>query len=187
MSVRNETAIVGQPTSGGEARVQTDSAGNLKIVGTQEHGDADSQMPVKIGGQARTTNPTAVDDGDRVNLISDDVGRQVMAPYQVRDLVNTAYVSLTGGTKTSLIAGVTSVFLDLIQISMSNNSGAATTLTLTDESTTIQSFVLPANDTRQFDFPVPIRQSATGVAWYVDLPDISGTTVTVQAQFIRNV
>lgn len=177
----------GQDSGGGAQRVQTDSAGNLKVVGTIDHDTADSQAPVKVGGVGRTTNPAAVGDGDRVNATFDDIGRMVMAPHQVRDLVNTAYVSLTGGTKTSLIAGVTDVFLDLVQISFSNNSGAATTCTLTDEATTVQSFVCPANDTRNYTFESPIRQSATGVAWYVDLPDISGTTVTVQAQFVRNV
>lgn len=182
-----EHISIGKTTGGGEAGINVDSAGNTQIVGQVEHDAADTGQPVKVGLQARTTNPTAVGDADRVNAIGDDLGRAVVWPYQVRDLINTAYLSLTGGTAALLISGVTDVFLDLVQISLSNNSGAAATVVLNNDSTTVQTFVIAANTTTNYTFPTPIRCSATGGAWALDMTDTTGTTVTAQAQFIRNI
>ena len=110
----------------------------------------------------------------------------VTTPFAIRDSITTAYVALTGGTKTELVAGVAGNYLDLIQISLSNNSSVAVIdFTLSDESTTVQKFSVGLNSSITLDFPAPVRQSAKGVAWYVDMADISGTTLTVQAQFLK--
>lgn len=147
----------------------------------------ESGNPIKIGGVARTANPTAVANVTRVAASFDDVGRQLTRPYQARDLINTAYASLTAGTKTSLIAGVSGSFLDLCQITCANNSNAATIVTLTDESTIVRSISVPADGVTHLNFQIPLKQSATGVAWYVDLPDITGTTIEVTAEFTQEV
>lgn len=127
---------------------------------------------VKIVGQ-----PVSVD-------ISDS--SVITTPHAIRDSITTAYVSLTGGTKTELVAGVSGYYLDLIQISLANNSSVAVTgVTLSDESTTVQQFSIPVTGATVAHFPAPLRQSAKGVSWYVDLADISGTTVTVQALFLK--
>ena len=146
-----------------------------------------SDKNVKLIGQARTTNPPAVLDGQRVEIITDDIGRQLTRPYQVRDLIQTAYASLTTGTKTALRAGISGAYLDLMQISCYNNSDAATVVTLTDESTTIRTIPCPANNVTHINYQIPIKQSATGVGWYVDMPDITGTTIEVTAEFIQEV
>ena len=155
--------------------------------GNIESGVVDSGAPVKIGGVARQTNPPAVRDTTRVGASFDDVGRQLTRPYQVRDLINTAQASLANGTKTQLIAGVSEAYLDLIQISCYNNSDAATVVALTDESTTIRNIPVPANNVTHINFQLPLKQSAVNVAWYVDLPDITGTTVEINAEFIQEV
>lgn len=46
------------------------------VDGTVAHGAADAYNPVKVGGKASTSLPTAVDDGDRVNAYFDQYGRQ---------------------------------------------------------------------------------------------------------------
>lgn len=155
--------------------------------GDQQDDLVDSGNPVKIGGIARQTNRTAVGDGDRVNAAFDDMGRQLTRPYQVRDLIVTATASLTTGTKTVLVSGTAGSFLDLMQISCSNNSDAATTVTLTDESTSVHVIPVAANFSSILNFDPPIPQSATGQLWAVDLPDITGTTITVLATFSREV
>ena len=169
------------------AKMKIVQIGTEKGEGNVAHGAGDLGNPVSMGLNARTGNPTSVGNDTRVRAIADDVGRQITYPYQVRDLFNTAYVSLTGGSVTDLIAGVSGVFLDLVQITAANDSGAAVTLTVYDDSAVVMSMVVPANNTITQTFPVPIRQGATGGDWEVDLPDISGTTVYVNAQFIRNV
>lgn len=144
-------------------------------------------IDIETGGVVRQTNPTALLNGQRVNPSYDDLGRQLTRPYQVRDLIVTAAASLTTGTKTELVPGTAESFLDLLGISCSNNSDAATVITLLDESTTVRTIPVPANSVTQINFVTPVPQSATGVAWYADLPDITGTTITINAEFSREV
>lgn len=138
-------------------------------------------------GIARQSNRTPLNDGSNIEPSFDDLGRQLTRPYQVRDLIATAYASLTTGTKTVLRAGVSGSYLDLMQISCYNNSDAATVVTLTDESTTIRTIPVPANNVTHINYQIPLKQSATGVAWYVDLPDITGTTIEVTAEFAQEI
>ena len=145
------------------------------------------KIDINIAGIARQTNPVAVLDGGHVPPSYDDVGRQLTRPYQARDLINTAYASLTTGTKTALTTGISGSYLDLCQITCANNSDAAAIVTLTDESTIVRSISVPANGVSHLNFQVPLKQSTTGVAWYVDLPDITGTTIEVTAEFAQEV
>jgi hypothetical protein len=145
------------------------------------------KVDVNTAGVARTTNPSATNNGGEIRASFDDVGRQLTRPYQVRDLITTAYASVTTGTKTQLVAGVSGAFLDLCQISCYNNSDAATVVTLTDESTTIRSIPVPANNVTHVNYQIPLKQSAAGTAWYVDIPDITGTTIEVTAEFVQEV
>lgn len=138
-------------------------------------------------GLARTTNPNPTSNGGEVRPSFDDLGRQLTRPYQVRDLITTASASLTTGTKTVLATASTGEYLDLITISCSNNSDAATTVTLTDESTAVHVIPVAANYAAFINFNPPLPQSTTGVGWYVDLPDITGTTITINATFSREI
>ncbi len=138
-------------------------------------------------GIARTTNPTAVLDGQDIKASFDNIGRQITRPYQVRGLVTTAYASLTTGTKTTLRAGVSGAFLDLCQISCYNNSDAATVVQLSDESTVVRNIPIPANNVTHINYQIPLKQSSSNVAWYVDIPDITGTTVEINAEFVQEV
>lgn len=49
-----------------------------RITGDVDHDTTDSGKPVKIGGRAATSIPTAVDNGDRVNAFFDENGRLVV-------------------------------------------------------------------------------------------------------------
>lgn len=73
--------------------------GSLLLGGNVAHDSADSGGPVKIGGKAETTVPTAVADADRVDAWFDEYGRQVVAS-SVADIIDvtltldtSAYVS----------------------------------------------------------------------------------------------
>lgn len=142
---------------------------------------------LKQTGLATVEQRSAVLNAGEVSAAYDDLGRQLTRPYQVRDLITTASASLSTGTKTELLAGVAGSYFDLLQISCYNNSDAATTVTLTDESTTVRTIPVPASNVTHINYQVPLKQSATGVAWYVDLPDITGTTIEVSAEFSKEV
>lgn len=143
-------------------------------------------IKILSAGQGRTTNPSSVFDGQDVKQMFDDLGRGITR-HQVRDLVATAYVNLITGTKTELKAGVAGSYFDLYQISCYNNSDAATVVELTDESTVVRKIPVPANNVTHINYQIPLKQSALGAAWYVDMPDITGTTVEITAEFSKEV
>lgn len=149
----------------------------------------DGSAPVQMGGIARTANPTAVAGGDVVKASMDDLGRQIMRPVQVRDLISTAYVSIATGTETTLIAGVAGSYLDLIYMLGTNNSDAAVTVDIraVTAGNIATSIRIPANGTAGVSLPVPIPQDETGNNWTADLPDVTGTTVTISALFSREI
>ena len=142
-------------------------------------------IDVRIAGLARISNPTPVNDGAEVSASYDDVGRQLMVVYQVRDLVHTAPATLANGTPTALADGVSGAYLDLIQVTFGNSSSVAVQVSLKDDGTA-HNFEVPAGGTT-IPFQVPIKQGAMGGAWIADMEDVTGTTVYVEASFVRNV
>lgn len=160
------------------------------VVGDTLHDAADiGAAPVKIGGVAMQTNPTAVADGDRVNFRADDIGRQLTRPVQVRDLTITAYTSITNGTETSLLAGSSGAFHDLIYVMGANTSDGAVTVDLraSTSGTVLLTIQLPANGTAGIACPVPLPAAFAEQAWTVDMPDYTGTTVYITALFSREI
>lgn len=155
-------------------------------------------LPITIVGGAsstmnavytRQTNPTAVA-SDYVPLSADDLGRQLMRPIQVRDLIKTAYVSLTTGTETTLLTSTAGTFSDLIMITATNNSTAATQLDIraTTAGNIIHTMYLPATTGPVgFSPSIPWPQDSTGNSWTIDMPDQTGTTVYVSALFSQEI
>ena len=144
-------------------------------------------MSIKLKGLARTTGQIPVNQGDAVDMAMDDLGRPITTPYQARDLVVTAYVTVTSGTTTTLLTGDSDHFLDLVEISCATDSTvAATNFLLKDDGTTVRGFDVPVSGTVELKFPVPIPQSAKGGNWQVDMEDVTGTTLQVGALFIKN-
>lgn len=143
----------------------------------------------QVQGLARQTNPTAVANAAAVISSFDDLGRQVMTPYQVRDLVITAYVALANGTETALLEGAASTLHDLVHVICANTSDA--TVDLDFRSGTVGSVVfsltVPADATAGFVPAVPLPQTEAAQAWTVDMADVTGTTVNISALFIKNV
>ncbi len=149
--------------------------------------------PVKMGGIAIQANPTAYTAGDRSNFMTDDLGRQLTRPVQVRDLIATAYATFATGTEATLLAGVAANYFDLIYILASNNSTAAVGIDIRPSTagSIVMHLEIPPNGTVGVSTPVPIPQQATGDGtggtWTVDLPDITGTTVSVSGLFTKEI
>lgn len=102
----------------------TASALNAQVVGNIAHDSADSGPPVKVGGVARTANPTAVTAGDRVDLYMDKLGRPVVTPIAPRErVISSGRISLTTTSETTLVAaGAAGVFRDMVMLMLSNES-----------------------------------------------------------------
>lgn len=172
------------------------------VVGALAHDAADDGAnPVKVGGVGKTTNPTAVADGDVVRFIADDIGRQVMTVHQVRDLIVTARAAPTNVAPTTLLAGGgAGVFHDLISITASNAStaantavGAYITFDVLDCQTggPVLTFTVTNGTAMTYQPPAPIRQSEAGSTWQVDITSDASTLaaapLVVTALFAKNV
>ena len=166
--------------------VAVTSANTLEVV--QVSGSAFSS---EVSGVARQTNPTAVADGATVKISADDLGRVVITPYQVRDLVSTAYLATSTGIETTLLAAVAGVNLDLMQVVCANTSDAIVDIDFRSVTAgSIEfSITVPADSTAGFVPAIPWPQVNTGNNWTADVAgaDISNTVVNISALFVRNI
>lgn len=195
LSVRSNTAAATSGTDGDYQPLITDTNGRLHVVnsagvaGDVAHDAADSGNPVKVGGVARQTNPTAVADADRVNATYDDLGRQVVVLSQVRDLTGHQHTQIaSSSSETTIVTAVASTFLDLTSLVLTNQTATAVNCTIKDSTagTTRMIIALPASGGAVLNFPVPVTQSATNNNWTCTLSS-AAVTVNIFAQFCKNV
>ena len=155
----------------------------------------DGNPPVQFGGIARQANPTAVAANDVVKATFDDLGRQLVRPVQVRDLVLTAYASVTNVTETTLLAATAAEHHDLIYIMGANASDAAVVVNIraVTGGSVVMTLGIPAGGTAGVSLPVPIPQQATGDGtgnnWTFQnaASDDSTTTIYVTALFSKEI
>ena len=126
------------------------------VGGDTASGSADANNPVKIGGVARTSNPTAVTNGQRVNGIFDKLGKQVVVGA-LRDVKGVQKTSITTNTETTVLtAGAAGVFNDVYAIVLTNKSATGVSVDFKDATagTTRMTLYAPATDTRGFTVAV---------------------------------
>lgn len=155
--------------------------------GDVAHDAADSGNPIKVGVQARQTNPTAVADADRVNLTADDLGR-LLVRTAARDLVTRNRITLSTTTETTLLAAVASTFLDVTKIVITNSSATAVTVTIRDTTTgsAVLIVAIAANGGAVLDFDVPLKQTTVNTNWTAQLSG-AVSSVEIFAQAIKEV
>jgi hypothetical protein len=149
------------------------------IEGAAAHDALVKGNPVLGGGEARTTLPTAVGDGDVVRSMHDKLGRTIVAPYSTRLLTVHNRIVLTTTSETTLIAQAASTFHDLVFLSFSNQSATLVRVDIRDSTTgTIRySITLAANGGGAIvKFPVPLTQAAVNTNWTAQL---SGAVTSV--------
>ena len=165
-----------------------DSQGSLQAVTMAPEG---TTLTNTQGGVARTANPSAISDGGAVRSSYDDLGRQLVRPYQVRDLVATGYAALTFSQEATVLSAVVGAYLDLVSITATNTSSVAVPVTIRASSggSTQLTIVVPAGGTVTRDFLVPKPQSDTGNNWTAQnaIADQSDSTVTVEMIAIREI
>lgn len=170
-------------TNAGTFATQAAAAGDVANDGI------DSGNPVKVGFHARQTNPTAVANADRVNAMSDDVGRQVVVLNQVRDLVGDQNTTITSSTAaTTIVTALASTFLDLVSLTFTNISATGTEVQLLDDDGTTVRWVgyVPPTDMRGIVFQVPLTQPAVNKTWKFKTVT-SVASVKITAQFVQNI
>ncbi len=178
LAVRNDTNAALAGTDLDYIPFTTDATGGLRSSGNVAHDAADTGNPVKIGGQARTTNPTAVADADRVNFTADKLGRQILYPYQPRELTVRQRTVLTNTTETTVLtAGGAGVFHDVVSITLAfdDNAGLADGLMVHIRDSTAGTIVATLSVSNigsgsgqlssHLTFPVPLTQTTANNAW----------------------
>lgn len=168
--------------SGGSAVNIQDGGNSITIDGTVTasntagdvaHDSADSGNPVKIGGKAVSSEPTAVANADRANLITDLVGKLITLPYAnpenfVSGAITTA---MTSTTSTSLVAAPGAGLRNYITTIIVSNSHATvgTDVIIQDGNAGTTLMTIPAAALyggAVINLPVPLRQPTTNTAIY---------------------
>lgn len=167
--------------SGGSAVNIQDGGNSITVDGTVSatsagdvaHDSADSGNPVKVGGKAVSSEPTAVANADRANLITDLVGKLITLPYaNPENFVSGAITSsMTGTTSTSLVAAPGSGLRNYITTIIVSNAHATvgTDVAIQDGSGGTTLLTIPAAAVyggAVINLPVPLRQPTTNTALF---------------------
>jgi hypothetical protein len=183
-------ALPAGPNNIGDVDIASFAAGAItEVQGDVAQGVAVAGNPLTIGCEARTTNPTAVSDGQAVRARSDDLGRQLVVINQVRDLVTDATITLSSTTETTIVAaGGAGVFHDATLLVITNTSATAVRVDIRDATagTVRLSVGIAANGGAVIPFAVPRPQASANSNWTAQL-SAAVTDVRVYLQAVKNV
>lgn len=122
-----------------------------------------------------------------MNYRSNSKGHVFIAMHDSRGALVSAAATLTTGTATSFLAGDADYMLDLVEITLSNNTtvaGGVIGVSLINDGTTIKTFSVQPG-TNQFVFDAPLRQNTKNTPWNLDMDDVTGNTIVVEGTFIK--
>jgi len=161
--------------------ITADPSGQLIMVGPVAHDGVVAGNPLLIGIEARTSNLTAVANGDLTRVIGDTVGRAVFHPYTLPQLIVTGAVGsdIVNTASTQVIAaGGAGIITYITSVQLTNTSATVTRVDILDGAT-VKAFAVvgaAAGSSSSIDlvFPVPLRGTAN-TAWNVQC----ATTATV--------
>jgi hypothetical protein len=120
-------------------------SGSVTVAGDIAHDSADSGNPIKIGGKARSTDPTLVTASDRVDTYHDLAGRVVTTPCPLSAVLSGTNSS-TGTANTEIIAAQgAGTRIALTRLIISNESTTSTAVLIKDGTTTKLRIPAPTN------------------------------------------
>jgi hypothetical protein len=161
------------------------------VLRTVTMSDTASSSQAKL--VARTTNPTATADGSPAFATSDKLGRQLVRPLQVRDLIKTAYATLSTQAETTIFTATAATFADLVMLTATNASAAAWKVDIRagTAGNIIHTLNIPANTGPiGFSPSIPWPQDATGNSWTATISsgtDVSNANVFISALFSQEI
>lgn len=160
-------------------------ATTLTTNGDVAHDGADSGNPVKVGGQARSSEVTAVSNGDRANFITDLVGKQIVLPYANPEnfLSGQTAGAMTGTSDTAVIAAQgAGVRIYVTSLCVTNSHATqGTEVIIKDATTELFRVYAKALDTPiTLTFPTPIRLTANQALNAANGTTASNTWVSAQ-------
>jgi hypothetical protein len=171
----NDGVDIGDVTITNASIPVTDNGGSLTVDGTVTasnaagdvaHDAADSGNPVKIGVVAKSSDPTAVATGDRVNLYADLNGKLIVLPYSLpENTITGSTAAITDTTSTSVIAAAGAGIRNYVTTIIVTNSHASvgTLVTITDGSggsTLAKGYAKENGGGWALTLPVPVKTTA---------------------------
>ena len=177
------TAEIGNVTNSGTFATQA------TITGFAAHGASVTGSPVLNGAEARTTNPTAVTDGQAVRLMADKLGKLVTFPFAPRLLHGKQRTVITSSTAETTIvtAGGAGVFRDLVGLVLSNESATEVRVDIRDAtagSIFLSIDLAPDGGGAVLALPAPLVQATAANNWTATC-SASVASVYITAQFIN--
>jgi hypothetical protein len=165
-------------------------SGNWLVAGDTASGATDGGFPIKIGGVARTSNPTAVTNGQRVNASFDKLGK-LIAVGAIRDLKGVQKTSITTTSETTVVtAGGAGVFNDVYAIVVTNKSATGVSVDFKDATagTTRMTLYAPATDTRGFTVAVDsaMVQAVAANNWTATV-SAAVTSIEITMLYVSNI
>lgn len=103
-ALKVDGSAVTQPVSGTVTANLAAGTNTNEVVGDAAHGAAVAGNPVLSGREARTTDGTAVGNGQAVRAIADTLGKQIVIQGAVHDLYTSGKATYTNTTAADVIA-----------------------------------------------------------------------------------
>lgn len=162
---------------------------NATATGNVANGASDSGNPIKIGGKALTTNPTAVSTTQRVDATFDKVGRQVVVNNHVREMRSSQTTTITSSTAetTFITAAGSGVYADIDMLFVSNKSATGTVVTIRDATAGTARYIAWCPAGSGFVLPGTLfTQTTANNNWTIQCTT-SVDSIYVNANYIKNI
>lgn len=140
-------------------------SGSLAVAGDVASGSTDSGNPAKIGGKALNAVPTSVSTAQRTNALFDTMGRLIVSPQIRQGVLFKSTVITSSTTATTIIAAAASTYNDLTHLTITNGDSTATAVTISDGTTTLGIYNIPAGGGVVLTYPTPVPQTTANTNW----------------------
>jgi hypothetical protein len=150
------------------------------VAGTVAHDAADADNPLKVGARARTSDITAVATNDRVDLVADSLGKQIVSNQtSPENMVTGTTAAMTGTADTSVIASPGAgrrLYITTLVVT-NNHATTATDVVIKDGATARITVRAPAGATIVIPLPIPLRLTAATALQAANVTTASSTLV----------
>lgn len=156
------------------------------VKGGTASGSAVANAPVTVGGRGATALPTAVADGQVIDLLLDKFGRVVVRHF-LRENQGIQKTTISNTSETTIVTADASNKLDIHRLIITNTSATAVNVTIKDSTagTTRIIFAVPAGLSVGFSGSIPMIQSAAANNNWTATASGSVSSLEITAEYIK--
>lgn len=173
------SGTVAATQSGTWTGVTITPSGTQTVGGQAASGATAAGNPLRTGARAATASPTAVTDGQIIDILTDKIGRIINGGFAIPENNLDGYVTSTATTAATIIASQgTGASIYLTDLELSNTSTTQTVITLNNAAATQLS--LPASGGREIHLLTPIKIAANTALTFTMTPAVSSVLAGAQ-------